>query len=189
MQTYAKIQWRTISTISDDIKLEFGAGKKGVNGWITVDKFGGDICWDLTKKIPMKDNSVREIYHSHLLEHLNFKQILYFLGECKRILVPGGVMKICIPNSREYINSYIGSRIFKKDNEMYENAITNTGSYIDQVNYIAYMDGLHKYMFDEDNILNILEMTGFTSFGLRDFDEMIDSIIRRAESIHVIAIK
>ena len=37
------------------------------------------------------------------------------------------------------------------------------------------MDQQHKYMFDEENLLNILINVGFRSVKLRSFDPFIDS--------------
>jgi hypothetical protein len=32
---------------------------------------------------------------------------------------------------------------------------------MDRLNYIAYMDGHHRYMFDEENLLRVLVQAGF----------------------------
>jgi len=48
---------------------------------------------------------------------------------------------------------------------------------MDQVNYIAYMDQLHKYMFDSENLVKTLSLAPFTKVSLRDFDESVDLII------------
>ena len=45
---------------------------------------------------------------------------------------------------------------------MYESAF-HGNSRVDYVNYIAYMDGHHKYMFDEENLLSILRNVGFST--------------------------
>ena len=67
--------------------------------------------------------------------------------------------------------------------------MVNTGSFLDQVNYIAYMGGQYCYLFDEENLLNSLKMAGFYSAQLRSFDRSIDDIERDFESIYAEAIK
>lgn len=65
----------------------------------------------------------------------------------------------------------------------------NNTSRIDYVNYIAYMDGHHKYMFDEQNLIVILENKGFRNVRLRNFDPSLDLKERDFESIYAEAQK
>jgi hypothetical protein len=65
----------------------------------------------------------------------------------------------------------------------------DTGSLLDQVNYIAYMDGHHSYMFDRENLVNTLKKAPFHEVSLRAFDEALDLKKRDFESIYAIAIK
>lgn len=59
-----------------------------------------------------------------------------------------------------------------------------TGSPIDQINYIAYMGGEHKFMFDEVNLISLIQQAGFERVSLRSFDERIDLPEREFESIY-----
>ena len=70
----------------------------------------------------------------------------------------------------------------------YYNAFNNTTK-IDYINYMAYMDGVHKYMFDEENLLHILKTKGFNDVKLRVFDSQIDLKSRDYESIYAQGIK
>ncbi len=63
----------------------------------------------------------------------------------------------------------------------------NNTTRIDHLNYIAYMGGHHKYMFDKENLLHILKSLGFSSVSLRAFDPRIDT--RAEDSIFVEAKK
>jgi len=60
---------------------------------------------------------------------------------------------------------------------------------MDQINYIAYMDQQHKFMFDKENLFNILKKIPFKIVNLRDFNESLDMKSRDFESIYAIAIK
>jgi predicted SAM-dependent methyltransferase len=152
--------------------------------------YGADIYRDLRNGIPLKKNTVSTIYTSHLLEHIPFKQLIPFLEECKRVLKPGGgVLSVCVPNAGNYIEAYIEKRQFRSIESFYELAKVETGSFIDQLNYIAYMDGQHCYLFDEENLLNTLKKAGFSKVQLRTFDSAIDMIERDFESIYAVATK
>jgi predicted SAM-dependent methyltransferase len=175
-----------------DVKLEIGAGeKKGKNGWVTLDLNGlCDLRWDLRKGIPFPDNSISAIYSSHLFEHLTLCEIGTLLQECKRALRPNGIFSICVPNSRLFIEAYINNdkKFWATNPSFYEPAFNDTTK-IDLVNYIAYMNGEHKYMFDEENIVFILTKHGFRNVKLRDFDSESDIIERDYESLYAIAEK
>jgi predicted SAM-dependent methyltransferase len=182
-------KWKVLLK-KEKIWLELGSGvKKGKMGWITVDDFGADICHDLTKGIPLPNESVDQIYTSHMLEHIPFKDLVIFINECFRVLKKNGSLSVCVPDASLYIKSYIDNKRFRPINQGAKSAIIDTGSFMDQVNYIAYMDQLHKYMFDSENLVKTLSMAPFTQVSLRDFDESVDLKLRNFESIYAIAIK
>ncbi|MBE9125847.1 MULTISPECIES: class I SAM-dependent methyltransferase [unclassified Coleofasciculus] len=173
------------------INLEIGAGdQRGENGWITLDLTRNcDIYWDLRKGIPFPDESIHKIYSSHLFEHLSFKEIQKLLDECSRVLVPGGYFSICVPNARIYIEAYLQKeRLDKSIFFNYKSAYNNTTK-IDYVNYTAYMNGEHKYMFDEENLVAILEKKGFKNVHSRSYNPNLDKRERDFESIYAEAQK
>lgn len=174
----------------DRILLELGSGtKRGVNGWTTVDLFGADISYNLSQGIPLLNESVDRIYTSHMLEHIKYKDMLYFINECFRVLKKGGEFSVCVPNAKLYIQAYMNNVQFRAKEDCYEDALIETGSFIDQVNYIAYMGGQHNYMFDPDNLINTLKKAPFSDVRLRRFDESLDLKERDFESLYAIAIK
>lgn len=173
------------------LKLELGSGaKKGTNGWLTLDLVkGADIFWDLKKGIPFKEQSVDILYSSHLLEHMPSNELEEFIKECLRILKKGGSFIVCVPNARNYIEAYMKKENFRKRGNYWLPGKVDTGSRLDELNYIAYMGGLHYYMFDEENLLNILLKCGFKKANLRQFDPSLDLRERDYESIYALGIK
>ncbi len=174
-----------------EISVELGAGnKRGIGEWITIDVTRTcDIYWDLRKGIPFPNESIRKIYSSHFFEHLSFGETQQFLDECKRTLVPDGKFSICVPNARIYIEAYAkGGSLDAETFFLYKPAYNHT-TRIDYVNYMAYMGGEHKYMFDEENLLFILKSKGFRNVRLRPFDPSLDFTERDYESIYAEAQK
>jgi hypothetical protein len=51
------------------------------------------------------------------------------------------------------------------------------------------MDGHHSYMFDEENLLEVLKKAGFSNVALRYFDKGLDLESRDFQSIYVEAEK
>ena len=175
---------------SENILLEIGSGnKKGKNGWVTIDLHGADIIHDLKKGIPLPEASVDEIYASHVLEHISFKDLIVLLEEIYRLLKQNGKFSVCVPDASLYIRSYVNKQKFLPEGEFYQPAVVDTGSLMDQINYIAYMDQQHKYLFDKQNLVNTLKKIPFKKVELRTFDESIDIKSRDFESIYAIAIK
>lgn len=62
---------------------------------------------DLAKGLPFNSNSVDVVYHSHLLEHFDRDVALNFLIEIKRVLKPGGIHRIVVPDLEKVCRAYI----------------------------------------------------------------------------------
>jgi predicted SAM-dependent methyltransferase len=170
----------------NEIYLEIGAGnKKGLNGWQTIDITRDcDIFWDLRFGMPFPDASVNKIYSSHFFEHLTYKDGQVMLDECKRVLKPGGTFSICVPNAKIYIDAYVREETLDEKIYFRTYKAYNHTTRIDYVNYIAHMNGHHKYLFDEENLLYILNAKGFKNVRLRSFDPGLDELTRDFESIY-----
>ncbi len=173
------------------LKVEVGSGaRKGTNGWLTVDMCrGADIFWDLRYGLPFPDNSLDGLYSSHFMEHLTFQEGEAFLRECVRALKPGGTYSVCVPNAKLYLEAYVlGKELQESEYLKYSPAYHRTTK-IDYVNYICYMDGHHKYMFDQENLLHRLTNAGFSKSIAREFDATLDMPERAYESIYALATK
>ena len=186
----AKLKARYLLRTQKEILLELGAGKRGLDGWITINiNKTADICWDLRNGIPFPDKTVSYLYSSHFFEHLSFKQGQRFLDECLRVLRPGGKFSICVPNARIYIEAYLRNVDLDTNTFFDCTPAYNHTTRIDYVNYMAYMDGNHNYMFDEENLIYILKSKGMRNVRLREFNPSLDLKERYFESIYAEAEK
>jgi predicted SAM-dependent methyltransferase len=186
----SKRRVREIVKKKSRVSVELGAGnRRGQGEWLTIDMNDQcDLYWDLRRGIPFPDESIQKLYSSHFFEHLSFAESQRFLDECKRVLVPNGQFSICVPNARIYIEAYMNGNIDAEKFLVHQPAYNRT-TRIDYVNYMAYMDGHHKYMFDEENLLHILSSKGFKDPHLRPFDPTLDLQVRDYESIYAEATK
>lgn len=172
-----------------EIFLDLGAGNKpGKGNWLTIDMTPlCDIYWNLLDGLPFPDESISQIYSSHFFEHLSFQEGQMLFKECYRVLAKGGIFKICVPNSEPLILSYTDSSYLEKHKlQVRKNKLNNTTK-IDFLN-LCYLDE-HKYMFDIENLLFILNAVGFRNVRERRFDPAIDHNTRESWSIHAEAEK
>jgi predicted SAM-dependent methyltransferase len=81
------------------LKLNLGCGADIIPGYINVDQFSekADQQYDISK-LPHADNSVDEIFSSHVIEHFDFYAGQAVLKEWIRVLKPGGMLIIETPN-------------------------------------------------------------------------------------------
>ncbi len=88
------------------MRIDVGCGTAKKSGFLGLDiaKLPGvDIVADIQKKIPLKDNSVEEIYCANVLQHIpDWKAAL---KEMHRVLKLGGILCLLVPHfthSRAY---------------------------------------------------------------------------------------
>ena len=62
---------------------------------------------DLARGIPFESGSVDVVYHSHLLEHLDRDVARQFLLEVKRVLAPGGIHRVVVPDLEKACRDYV----------------------------------------------------------------------------------
>jgi len=75
---------------------------------VTSNKSQGRINFDFSKGVafPFEDNSIKGIYTSHCLEHLFDNQVFKILEQSYRILQPGGVIRIALPDMEMMFDAY-----------------------------------------------------------------------------------
>ncbi len=99
-------------------------------------------------------------------------------------MIPGGTLSVAVPNAKLWIGLYMGGESI--DTRKYVNGYQVPCPYgrLDLVNFIAYMDGCHKYLFDDKILLNMLRTAGFRNVQLRSFDPTIGVAARQHESLY-----
>jgi SAM-dependent methyltransferase/ADP-heptose:LPS heptosyltransferase len=75
------------------IKLNFGCGENRLTGWCNYDH---EI--DITQPLPFEDEHADFIFAEHVVEHVDYRAALAFFAECRRVLKPGGVIRIAVPS-------------------------------------------------------------------------------------------
>jgi predicted SAM-dependent methyltransferase len=91
------------------LKFNLGAGNKPLPGYNNRDIKTGHPCYPLEH---FNDEVADEVRASHLLEHLSFREANEAMIEWFRVLKPGGVIKIAVPDVQKALAATDGKHLF-----------------------------------------------------------------------------
>lgn len=104
--------------------------------------------------LPLPDDSVDFVYTSHTLEHLPRPVAARFVGEARRVLRPGGTLRICVPD----LDFILG--LFESGER--ERAL----GYFFLEEFEGEL-GRHRWLYDEDSLRELLASQGFADIERR----------------------
>lgn len=89
-------------------KLHIGCGHNKPAGWLNTDITDhADVCFlDATTTFPMPDNVFEYAFSEHMIEHVSYEAGHVMLREIRRVLKPGGKVRIATPNLRNILALY-----------------------------------------------------------------------------------
>lgn len=103
--------WFTKSSKENgEILVNLGCGRHFHPDWRNFDLVPSEpsiLAHDLRKPLPLETGSCRAVYHSHVLEHLPKETVSQFLAECFRVLSPGGVLRVVVPDLEAIARLYL----------------------------------------------------------------------------------
>lgn len=182
-----------------NVRLHLGCGKRIFPGWINVDGFesaGVDLRWDLRSRLPFENGAAQMIYSEHLLEHLEPDDAEALLAECRRLLSPGGRIRVGVPDAGLYLRAYSEDR-----REFFEalrhlgGAVRPLTTPIAVINQAFRMGGAHKYAWDFETLQLAMERAGliaakqFPSGQASSADLCLDDPQRAFETLYLEAIR
>lgn len=206
--------WMRLTTLStprrfrgrSDLLVNLGAGDTGRPGWINVDIFrapGVNCRYDCRRRLPFADGSVRGIFCEHFLEHLDYsEEVPRFLSECRRVLQPGGVLRVVVPDAGRYLKAYCqaGWKALARLRPLEAGRVDYYYKFpyrtrMELINMIFRQGHQHKYAYDYETLEFVLLRYGFSrviqqQYGQSLLPELaLDREDRAAESLYVEAIR
>jgi len=174
------------------LKLHLGCGPKIKKNWINIDfSPQADITIDMRETLPFQDNSCSIIYSEHFLEHLDYPYpALSFLKECYRILEPGGIFSIGVPDSKWPIAGYTDKNFedyFQIAKEIWHPKWCQTK--MEHLNYHFRQGEDHRFSYDLETLVKALGNAGFQDIKQREFDPELDSSDRQLGTLYIDASK
>jgi predicted SAM-dependent methyltransferase len=91
------------------LKLHLGCGMRYIPGFVHVDINDAphiDHCLPLDDLSFFKSDSVDLIYASHVLEHFGRNEVQAVLNGWYRILKPGGILRLAVPDFSSVVKLY-----------------------------------------------------------------------------------
>jgi predicted SAM-dependent methyltransferase len=179
----------------NDIKrLNWGCGHKGEPGWINSDLKDGpgiDISCDILEGLPLESDTMDYIVSIHALPMIPYTEIVRALQELKRVLKPGGVLRLGLPDFDKGIRAYQQNErdyFFIPDDE----TKSISGKLIVQLIWYGYSRTMFTYEFAEE----LIQKAGFQNVRqcnyqetFSAFDEITSLDNRERESFFVEAVK
>tara|TARA_B100001027_G_C16225639_1_gene312009 strand:+ start:343 stop:990 length:648 start_codon:yes stop_codon:yes gene_type:complete len=141
---------------SEGLKIHLGPGNVNLQGWINIDGLRMPHIHNIDKDFDLKefnDNSISEIYLSHVLEHFSFQDSKSFLQKLKSKLKSNGTLRISVPDIDKILNAYNSTNNLK----LLKNAIMG-GQNTD-------LD-FHKSIYNKIELENLLKEVGFKNISV-----------------------
>jgi predicted SAM-dependent methyltransferase len=165
-------------------RLHLGAGSDCMEGWLNTDIVPANArvaFLDMTKPFPFEDETFDFIYSEHCIEHVPHKDGALMLEECRRVLKPGGVLRIATPDLT-FLMGLIG---------------TSDQSSRDYVEWIANLTGVeptaisvlnnafrawgHQFLYDARTLENSLKGAGFRHVSRERYNASQHEALRNVE--------
>jgi SAM-dependent methyltransferase len=155
---------------------------------------------DSRQPYPCADASFRWAYSEHFIEHLDPDQAVVWLAELRRILQPGGHLRLSTPDLRRYMSGYANPedgffaehrRRIGRFRAFADKDVPDRPAWM--VNQIFYY-WEHRWIFDLDEMRHVAGRAGFdpAAISQRSFNEgavadvaAMDLPLRSDESLYV----
>jgi len=130
-------------------------------GYVRFCRSNGIGYCDATRHIPWPDASVEAIYSSHMIEHLDRHDADLFLREARRVLRPGGVIRLSTPGLKQLVAAYAGHGNGDRFIESLFTCVDRPRSLLARLRDAFTGPRHHLWLYDEPSLCALLERNGF----------------------------
>ena len=141
-------------------RLNWGCGEHPEPGWLNSDVKnvpGIDIVADVRAGLPLESDSIDYITSIHALPELPYPDLVPALRELRRVLKPGGILRLALPDLERGIEAYrSGNRDYFHVPD--EDARSLGAKFVTQMIWYGYS----RSLFVPDFVEELLERAGFS---------------------------
>lgn len=145
-------------------KLQLGSGGNRLAGWVNSDidpraEMIAIVGWPL----PFGRASLERIYMEHVLEHVPYETAVRFLLEARRVLEPGGVIRIAVPDLEGLCRGYLQDDWRQRFDwvKWPQFAFIQTRA---QMLNMGFRWWGHSHLYDREEMTRVLREAGFQQF-------------------------
>jgi predicted SAM-dependent methyltransferase len=143
------------------------------------------------KGLPFADQSVSCIYSSHTFEHFSWAESLTVAKECFRVLRPGGVLRVVVPDLQLIAREYL-----RNSDPMASHRFVGRLLLSHTIHDLFHRGAHHSQMFDESSLIALLRQAGFEEPIVSNFMQsritditLIELEQRKHESLYVESVR
>lgn len=145
---------------------------------------------DITDGLPgIKDGTVDGAYCSHVLEHMSLEHFRTALRNTYKMLKPGGIFRIIMPDLEVLVRDYVNDKDVKHDPEASITLIKRMmmGVEVRPRNFMAVTKHLfgyleHLWLWDWESTEKELRDAGFTNIRRCEFNDSADPMFKLVEN-------
>jgi predicted SAM-dependent methyltransferase len=177
--------------------MNMGCGKRHAKGFVNADFYrfhekllpsrtGPDWMLDITRKFNCPSNHWNGVFMEHTNEHLSYTENYYMLTELHRTMVPGGRLRLVVPDLDRYLQFKLLQTDFVKFQRYH--------SLPEAVSNLTQGHG-HRSVWNAELLVEVLSEIGFATVQEMTFREggeqdlLLDTDSRRWESFYVEGVK
>jgi predicted SAM-dependent methyltransferase len=143
-------------------------------------------------RIPCSDGEVAAVYSSHMIEHLDRAEARAFLAEVRRVLRPGGVVRIAAPDLSHLVGRYLATGDADSFVTASHLGLDRPAGFRAWLRWTFVGPRHHLWMYDGESLSRLLRAAGFANAavvppGLTRIADpgKLDLQERAAESVYV----
>ena len=145
-------------------KIHLGCGKRYLDGYIHVDIHPHshvDFVSSIDKLDMFHDGCANIIYASHCIEYFDRDEIIEVLIEWRRVLAPGGTLRLAVPNFKAL------TEVYKETNDLNKVLGPLYGKWNVGKKEFIY----HKTVYDLESLSSLLKQVGFNQIKEWDWKD------------------
>jgi SAM-dependent methyltransferase len=147
-------------------------------------------------RIPCAAGSVAVVYSSHMIEHLDRSEARAFLAEVKRVLRPGGVVRIAAPDLSRLVSDYVATGDADGFVAGIHMGLDRPAGLRGWAKWAVVGPRHHLWMYDGGSLSRLIRETGFADVAVLPAGAtrivepgQLDLRERAAESVYVEAVR
>ncbi len=111
--------------------------------------------------LPLADGQVAVLYSCHMLEHLDHRAAVLFLREARRLLKPGGIIRLVVPDLEKMVLDYTRHRDGNAFLEQTLLLCADPRTFREKAAFLLSGHRGHKYLYDAQSLCRLLTEEGF----------------------------